>query len=424
MRSPYTGAARDYAGRVTGTVTIGDVRDAARRLEGAVVRTPAPVSATLGEVLGCTVVVKFESLQFTASFKERGARTMLERLTPAQRAKGVVAVSAGNHAQAVARHARLLGIEATIVMPAPTPFVKVSRTRLLGATVELHGETLAEAMARGELLVAEGGMTFVHPFDHPDVIAGAGTVALELLADHPDLDVLLVPVGGGGLLAGMSVAARALAPHVELVGVQTEAYPSMLRALAGDPAPVPGGPTLAEGIAVATAGRLPARLLADAGARIVTVGERALEEGINLLLEIEKVVAEGAGAAGIAALIDHPDAFRGRRVGVVITGGNVDPRTLASVIMRGLVRTGRLNRWRVLVDDRPGTLARLTAAVGDAGGNIIEVLHQRLLASVPVRSTEVELAVETMGPEHGERVLAALRASGYRVDVVPLDAVP
>ncbi|HTI33637.1 MAG TPA: threonine ammonia-lyase [Miltoncostaea sp.] len=409
---------------MTGTVTLGDVRDAARRLDGAVVRTPSAVSATLGEVLGCTVVVKFENLQFTASFKERGARNMLERLTPDQRAAGVVAVSAGNHAQAVARHARLLGIEATIVMPEPTPFVKVSRTRVLGAEVELCGETLGEAMARGEQLVAEQGRVFVHPFDDPDVIAGGGTVALELLADHPDLDVLLVPVGGGGLLAGMSVVARELHPDVEIVGVQTAAYPSMLRALAGDPAPVGGGPTLAEGIAVGTAGRLAARLLADAGARVVTVGERAIEEGINLLLEIEKVVAEGAAAAGVAALIDHPGRFRGRTVGIVLTGGNVDPRTLASVIMRGLVRTGRLNRWRVLVDDRPGALARLTTVVGAAGGNIIEVLHQRLLASVPVRFTEVELAVETMDADHGVRVLPALRDGGYRVDVVPLDVAP
>ncbi|MGE0026057.1 MAG: threonine ammonia-lyase [Thermoleophilia bacterium] len=409
---------------MTGTVTLGDVRDAARRLDGAIVRTPSAVSATLGEVLGCTVVVKFENVQFTASFKERGARNMLERLTPAQRSAGVVAVSAGNHAQAVARHARLLGIAATIVMPEPTPFVKVARTRLLGATVELCGDTLGEAMARGEQLVAEGGRTLVHPYDDPHVVAGAGTVALELLADHPDLDVLLVPVGGGGLLAGMSVVARDLCPGVEIVGVETEAYPSMLRALAGRPTPVDGGPTLAEGIAVAQAGRLAARLLADAGARIVTVSERAIEEGINLLLEIEKVVAEGAGAAGVAALIDHPEQFRGRTVGVVLTGGNVDPRTLASVIMRGLVRTGRLNRWRVLVDDRPGALAKLTAVVGDVGGNIIEVLHQRLLASVAVRFTEVELAVETMDQAHGERVLAALRKTGYRVDVVPVDVVP
>ena len=409
---------------MTETVTLGDIRDAARRLEGAIVRTPAAISATLGEVLGCTAVVKFENLQFTASFKERGARNMLDRLTPAERSAGVVAVSAGNHAQAVARHARLLGIKATIVMPEPTPFVKVSRTRLLGATVELYGETLGEAMTRGEQLVGEHGRTFVHPFDDPHVVAGAGTVALELLADHPDLDVLLVPVGGGGLLAGMSVVARDLYPQVELVGVQTEAYQSMLRALAGDPTPVNGGSTLAEGIAVGQAGRLAARLLADAGARIVTVSERAIEEGINLLLEIEKVVAEGAGAAGVAALIDHPEQFRGRHVGVVLTGGNVDPRTLASVIMRGLVRTGRLNRWRVLVDDRPGALAKLTAVVGAVGGNIIEVLHQRLFASVPVRFTEVELAVETMDPEHGERVLAALRETGYRVGVVPLDAAP
>ncbi len=407
---------------MTGTVTLGDVRDAARLLEGAIVRTPATISATLGEVLGCTVVVKFENLQFTASFKERGARNMLERLTPAERSAGVVAVSAGNHAQAVARHARLLGIPATIVMPEPTPFVKVSRTRLLGATVELHGETLVEAMTRGEQLVGEQGRTFVHPFDDPHVVAGAGTAALELLADHPDLDVLLVPVGGGGLLAGMSVVARELCPHVELVGVQTEAYPSMLRALAGDTTPVDGGATLAEGIAVKTVGAQTLPVVKALVSDIVLVGEDLIERAVNACATLQHTLAEGAGAASVAALIDHPDQFRGRHVGVVVTGGNVDPRTLASVIMRGLVRTGRLNRWRVLVDDRPGALAKLTAVVGAVGGNIIEVGHQRLLASVPVRFTEVELAVETMDPEHGERVLAAMREAGYRVGVVPLDA--
>jgi threonine dehydratase len=406
------------------SVTIDDVRAAAAAIEGAVVRTPSSVSSTLSEVLGCTVVVKFENFQFVAAYKERGARNKLLHLTDAERAAGVVAVSAGNHAQAVAHHAALLGIPATIVMPETTPFVKVARTRHLGATVELHGDTVADAMARGQELVKTGGRTFVHPFDDPYIIAGAGTVALELLEDHPDLDTLVVPVGGGGLLAGMSVVARALSPDIGLVGVQTELYPSMVRALAGDPTPVPGGQTMAEGIAVSHAGTLTAGILADAGVEMVTVSERAIEEGVNLFLDIEKVVSEGAGAAGLAAILDHPERFRGRCVGVVLTGGNIDPRTLASVILRGLVHSGRLHRWRVWVDDRPGALSQLTAVIGDAGGNIVEVAHQRLFAAVPVRGAEIEVAVETMDREHGDAVIAAMEKAGYRVGVVPLDAAP
>jgi threonine dehydratase len=305
------------------------------------------------------------------------------------------------------------------VMPEPTPFVKVSRTRLLGATVELHGETLGDAMTRGEQLVAEHGLTFVHPFDDPDVVAGAGTVALELLADHPDLDVLLVPVGGGGLLAGMSVVARDLCPHVELVGVQTGAYPSMQRALAGDPTPVEGGPTLAEGIAVGEAGGLAARLLADAGARIVTVSERAIEEGINLLLEIEKVVAEGAGAAALAALLEYPDRFRGRRVGLVLSGGNIDLQLLASVIMRSLVRTGRLLTIRVAVPDIPGALGRLTAAVGAAGGNIIDVLHRRYILQMPSRAAQLDLTVEVASEEAADALLKAIADAGFDAEPGP-----
>lgn len=406
------------------TVTLADVEAAAAALDGAVVRTPSAVSQTLSDVLGCTVVVKFENMQFVASFKERGARNKLLSLDPAERAAGVAAVSAGNHAQAVARHARLLGIDATIVMPTTTPYVKVGRTKALGARVELRGESVAEAMAFGRELVEREGRTLVHPFDDERVIAGQGTVALELFADHPDLDALVVPVGGGGLLAGMSVVARELAPNVELFGAQTEAYCSMARALAGDDRPVPGGTTMAEGIAVATAGGLTAPMLAAAGVEILTVSERSVEEGVNLFLEIEKVVAEGAGAAGVAAIIDHRERFAGRRVGVVLTGGNIDPRLLSSVILRGLVHSGRLSRLRVWLDDRPGSLSRLTAVVGDAGGNIVEVLHQRLFAAGPIRTTEVELAVETMDRAHGESVVAELEQHGYRVQVVPLDIEP
>jgi len=402
-------------------LTLADVEAAAAAIAGAVIRTPSAVSQTLSDLLGCTVVIKFENLQFVASFKERGARNKLLSLTDAERAAGVVAVSAGNHAQAVARHARLLGIDATIVMPKTTPYVKVGRTKALGARVVLSGESVAEAMAFGHELVAREGRTFVHPFDDEHVIAGQGTVGLEVFADHPNLDALVVPVGGGGLLGGISIVAKAKAPGVELIGVQTEAYPSMARALAHDDTPVLGGPTMAEGIAVANAGTLTSALLADAGAEVLTVSERSIEEGVNLFLEIEKVVAEGAGAAGLAAIIQHPDRFAGRTVGVVLTGGNIDPRLLSSVILRGLVHSGRLSRLRVWLDDRPGSLSRLTAVVGEAGGNIIEVQHQRLFAAGPIRTTEVEIAVETMDRDHAAAVLAALDTAGYTVADVPLD---
>lgn len=406
------------------TVTLADVKAAATAIAGSVVRTPSAVSQTLSDFLGCTVVVKFENLQFVASFKERGARTKLLSLSDAERVGGVVAVSAGNHAQAVARHARLLGIDATIVMPQTTPYVKVGRTKALGARVELYGESVAEAMAFGHKLVERESRTFVHPFDDEHVIAGQGTVALELFADFPDLDAVVVPVGGGGLLAGMSVVARAVAPLVELFGAQTEAYPSMARALAHDDRPVPGGPTMADGIAVAHAGALTSELLAAAGAEILTVSERSIEDGVNHFLEIEKVVAEGAGAAGLAAIIEHPERFAGKTVGVVLTGGNIDPRLLSSVILRGLVHDGRLSRLRVWLDDRPGSLSLLTAVVGQAGGNIVEVHHQRLFASAPIRSTEVELAVETMDREHADTLVRALEDNGYRVAVVPMDTEP
>src|SRR4051812_28862791 len=405
-------------------LTLADVEAAAAAITGAVVRTPSAVSQTLSDVLGCTIVVKFENLQFVASFKERGARNKLLSLTADERAGGVVAVSAGNHAQAVARHARLLGIDATIVMPQTTPYVKVGRTKALGARVELYGDSVAEAMTYGQKLVEREGRTFVHPFDDAHVIAGQGTVALELFADHPDLDAVVVPVGGGGLLSGMSVVARAIAPGVELFGAQAEAYPSMARALAGDDTPVPGGPTMADGIAVAHAGALTSALLADAGVEVLTVSERSIEEGVNLFLEIEKVVAEGAGATGLAAIVEHPQRFAGKRVGVVLSGGNIDPRLLSSVILRGLVHSGRLSRLRVWLDDRPGALSLLTAVVGDAGGNIVEVQHQRLFAAGPIRTTEVELAVETMDRAHGDTLVQALEANGYRVAVVPLDIEP
>jgi threonine dehydratase len=405
----------------TSDLAIGfdDVAKAAANIADAVVRTPSAASATLSEILGCQLVVKFENLQFTSSYKERGARNRLLALTDAERAAGVVAVSAGNHAQAVARHASMLGIPATIVMPEGTPFVKVERTRHHGATVELRGADLSAAMVRGRELEAAGA-TFIHPYDDPLVIAGQGTVAIELLTDHPDLEVIVVPVGGGGLLAGMAVVAAAIAPEVELIGVETEVWPSMVEALRGGE-PCRGGPTLADGIAVREPGRLTLPIIRDLTAGVVTVTEDAIEEAVNLVLEIEKVVVEGAAAAGIAAIASDPERFAGRRVGVILTGGNIDPRLLAAIMQRGLVRSGRLSRLRVALDDRPGALAALLEVIGGAGANVQEVLHQRLFAAVGVRSVEVDVTVECLDADHRDQVVVALGAAGYRARVLPLD---
>ena len=396
-------------------VTIDDVRAAAERLRGHVERTPSARSETLSSVLGRDVVLKFENLQFTAAFKERGALNKLLSLTDDERAAGVVAMSAGNHAQAVARHATRLGIDATIVMPARTPFVKVQRTQHLGATVVLHGDGLAEAAQEAQRL-ADGGRTFVHPYDDPAVVAGQGTVALELLEDHPELDALLVPTGGGGLLAGMAVVARSLRPDIRIVGAQSDRWPSMLAATTGRDLPI-GGATIAEGIAVPTAGTLTGRLVRELVDEIVTVHDTSVEEAMNLLLEIEKVVVEGAGAAGIAALLEHPSLLAGRQVGVVLSGGNVDPRLLASVIMRGLVRSGRLTRLQIEIPDVPGALGLVTTTVGQAGANIVEIAHERMLLDVSARSAELEVVIETYDHDHVDRVIAALADAGLTATV-------
>ena len=397
-------------------VTYQDVTAAAERIAGSVERTPSTHSRTLSQVLGCTVVVKFENLQFVAAFKERGALNKLLRLSADERTRGVVAMSAGNHAQAVAYHATRLGISATIVMPRDTPFVKVQRTQELGATVVVAGDDLAGAEAEAMRLAEAEARVYVHPFDDPDVIAGQGTVALEMLADDPDLDVLVVPVGGGGLLAGMAVAARHLSPGVELVGVETERYASMAARMSGAE-PRCGGPTIAEGIAVGRPGRITGEICASLVDDVVTVSEEHVEESMNLLLEIEKVVTEGAGAAGVAALVAHPDRFAGRKVGVVLTGGNVDPRLLASVIMRGLIRQGRLTRLHIEVPDVPGSMGNLTTVLGEVGANIVEILHQRMFVDLSARSAEIEVTVETLDLDHVDRVVAALEKAGYAVKV-------
>jgi threonine dehydratase len=396
-------------------VTLDDVLAAAERIAGAVERTPSSRSHTLSAVLGTGVVVKFENLQFTAAFKERGALNKLLSLDEDERRCGVVAMSAGNHAQAVARHATRLGIEATIVMPAHTPFVKVQRTEVLGARVVLHGADLTEATAEARRLETEG-RTFVHPYDDPAVIAGQGTVALELLDDHPELDALVVPTGGGGLISGIAVVARARRPDITIVGVQSDRWPSMLAAITGQDLEL-GGATIAEGIAVPVAGTITRRIVTALVDEIVTVPDTTVEEAMNLLLEIEKVVVEGAGAAGIAALIEYPERLADREVGVVLSGGNIDPRLLASVIMRGLVRSGRLTRLHVEIPDVPGALGLVTTTIGQAGGNIVEIGHQRMFGDVSARAAEVEVVVETIDHDHVERVIAALDAVGLTARV-------
>jgi threonine dehydratase len=398
-----------------GRVTRADVEAAAGAIAGAVARTPSHASETLSEILGCQVVLKFENMQFTASFKERGARNKLESLSSDERRGGVVAVSAGNHAQAVARHAKLLGIPAKIVMPASTPFVKVARTRYLGADVVLHGD-LDECFDHARSL-AETGAVLVHPYDDPLVIAGQGTVALELLEDHPDLDAIVVPVGGGGLMAGVVTA---VAEQVEVVGVQSESYPAFVSALDGVDRPIVTQ-TMAEGIAVKRPGSLTTAIVREAGCDVVIVSEEQIESAVNLLLEIEKVVVEGAGAAPVAALAQFRERFAGRNVGVVLSGGNIDPRLLAAVINRGLVRSGRLARVKAEVDDRPGSLASMLRVVADAGANVLDVQHQREFADVPIREAEVELVLECQDAAHRDTVIDALVGAGYVVRLVPLD---
>jgi threonine dehydratase len=399
-------------------VTADDVRRAAAAIEGRVVRTPTLRSRTLSAMTGADLWLKFENLQYTASFKDRGALWRLLQLSAAERQRGVVAVSAGNHAQGVAYHATALGIPATIVMPLATPNVKVHNTEALGARVVLHGADLAAAHAEAEQLAQRDGLVWVAPYDDPFVIAGQGTVALEMVHEVADLEAVVVPVGGGGLIAGMAVALDDVAPGVELIGVETELYPSMINALAagdGPPEPVLGGVTIAEGIAVARAGRLTTPIVSALVDDVVAVPEVQIEGAVNLLLEIEKTVAEGAGAAGLAAVLAMPERFKDRCVALVITGGNIDPRLLASVIMRGLVRSGRLSRLAVGVPDVPGSLARVTAIVGDLGGNIVEVAHQRLFSALSAKSTELEISVETRDRDHADRIVEALEAAGYHV---------
>jgi threonine dehydratase len=392
---------------------LADVEAAAAAIREAVPPTPFHRSATLSAIAGAELFVKFENLQFTASFKERGALNRLLRLSPAERAAGVIAMSAGNHAQAVAHHARRLGIAATIVMPRDTPDVKVDGTAAHGARVLLEGDDLEQAEQRALALAAERGLTLIHPYDDPAVIAGQGTVALEMLVERPDLDVLAVPVGGGGLIAGMATAAKAIKPSIEVIGVETARYPGMYNALRGLP-PAAASGTVAEGIAVKQPGALALPIVRALVDDILLVDEPRLEQAIALYAAIEKTVAEGAGAAALAGVLDRPERFRGRRVGVVLSGGNIDTRLLASVLMRDLVHQGRIARLRIDIPDRPGVLAAVAGAIGEAGGNILEVQHNRLFSHTQAKETDLEVVIETRGPAHLRAVVAALAEQGFR----------
>jgi threonine dehydratase len=395
-------------------VTIAQVRDAAAAIAGAVAHTPLIAAPALSELAGAEIHLKLETLHRTGSFKERGALTKLLTLDAGQRRTGVVAMSAGNHAQGVAYHARRLGIPATIVMPEGTPFIKIDRTEAFGATVVLRGDSLAAAREAADALAVERGLVPVHPYDDAHVIAGQGTIGLELLADRSNLDTLVAPIGGGGLISGISVAVRALKPEIEIIGVQSTLYPSMYRLLRGeDPGPPAAAATLAEGIAVKEPGRLTRRIVAALVSEVRLVDEIMLEAAVETLLERQKLVVEGAGAAGLAAVLAAPERFRGRRVGIVVTGGNMDARLLASILMRGLVREGRLVRLRCELPDVPGALSRLSGVIGKHASNIVEVHHQRLFHDTSVKRAELDVVVETQNRRHVEVLIAALVEAGF-----------
>jgi len=391
-----------------------DVRNAAELLDGHVVRTPMVISPLLSQQLGCNIYAKLECLQYTSSFKARGAFVAMQDLSVEQRSAGVIAMSAGNHAQAVAYHAGQMGIPAVIVMPSQTPFAKVARTRAYGAEVVLQGRNLNDCESKVEALIDSRGLTLIHPYDNTQVMAGQGTVGLEMLIDQPDLDVLVVPIGGGGLVGGIATIAKEMRPDIRIVGVQTEAYPSMQAAMAGTDI-VCGGETLAEGIAVKKPGRVTLPVVKALVDEIVLVNEKQLEWAVSALVEQQRVIAEGAGAAGIAAIYAHPQLFKGLNVGVVICGGNIDPRLLSSILNRNMAIDGRIARLRIDISDEPGMLAAITESIGRCGGNIIEIYHQRLFFDVPAKLAKIDAVVETRGPEHIDEIIADLRTTKFTV---------
>ena len=400
-------------------VDVADVHAAHARIADSIVRTPTLISRTLSQLTGATVYLKFENLQFTAAYKERGALNTLLLLSDEAKSKGVIAASVGNHAQGLAYHATRLGVPSTIVMPRNTPIVKVTQTEGHGATVILHGETFDEAYAHARTLEAERGYTFVHPFDDPRIIAGQGTVAVEMLADCPDIDTLVVPIGGGGLISGMATVARAAGRPIEVVGVEAELYPSMYNRVNGTDMPC-AGDTLAEGIAVKEPGGITSMMVRALVDDIVLVGERSLEEAVSLLLQIEKTVVEGAGAAGLAALLAHPERFRDRTVGVVLCGGNIDPRLLAYVLLRDLARSGRMARLRIRLQDQPGALYNVARIFDAQRVNILELSHQRIFTNLPAKGLSLDVECETRDRAHLDRLIAALGEAGYEVRLVEL----
>lgn len=407
---------RSTPGKAGLPVSFDDIKAAARVVEGAVINTDFDLSRTLSDMLDAEVWLKFENLQFTASYKERGALNKLSNLSQKERDCGVIAMSAGNHAQGVAFHARRLGIPATIVMPAATPTVKIENTRKLGATVILEGHSFEEASAFAVDYGIRNGLTFIHPFDDPKVIAGQGTIALEMLADVPSLDTLVVPIGGGGLISGTAIAAKAINPKIRIIGVEARLYPSMLNAIKGTDLPV-GGDTLAEGIAVKTPGKITRPIIEELVDDIILVSEADLERAITMLITIEKTVVEGAGAAGLAAMLMQPERYKGHTVGLILCGGNIDTRLLSSVLTRELARDGRLSRLAIDIPDRPGQLSKVSNVIGGAGANIVEVYHQRVFTDLPAKGTELHLVIETRDRAHLEAVVADLRAAGYAVAV-------
>jgi threonine dehydratase len=393
-------------------VTLADIEAAHRVVADVVLRTPMLPAPKVSALTGAEVYVKYENLQVTNSFKDRGALVKLASLNEIERKRGVITMSAGNHAQAVAYHAARLGIPATIVMPVTTPFVKVAATRSYGAEVVLHGESVAEAQARCEQMQAQRDLVLVHPYDDPAIIAGQGTIALEMLEEVPQLDVLVIPIGGGGLIAGNAIAARAKNPAIEIVGAEAALYPSVWNALRGENRPI-GGPTLAEGIAVKNVGKLTLPIIRELAADIILLDEAHLERAVNAYLTLQKTMAEGAGAAGLAAMLAKPERFKGRKVGLILCGGNIDPRVLASIMVRELERDSRIVSFRLTIPDRPGVLGIIATRIGSLGANILEVNHRRLFLDVPAKGAKLDVTIETRDAAHAEEIMAALAADGY-----------
>ena len=397
------------------TVSAQDIRSAAATLEGQIIKTPTIAAPLLSRSLGCHLFLKLECLQYTSSFKARGAYLAMSALSADQKQRGVIAMSAGNHAQAVAYHAQNMDIPAVIVMPAQTPFAKVSRTRGYGAEVVLEGRNLNECEDTVTKLVRDRGLTVVHPYDNELVMTGQGTAGLEMLTDFPDLDILVIPIGGGGLIGGIATIAREMRPNIKIFGVQTEQYPTMKLAVAGEEI-VCGGETLAEGIAVKKPGAVTKPVVSSLVDDILLVNEQALEWAVGALVEEQRVVSEGAGAAGVAAIYQHPDVFKGKKVGSVVCGGNIDPRLLASILNRNMASDGRIARLRIDISDEPGMLAAITASIGRCGGNIVEIYHQRLFYDVPAKLAKIDAVIETRGPSHVEEIIADLRKANFTVN--------